>query len=109
MSHELNSSKLSKTDIHEFYFKLYMQLNLFWSAENENFGKILAIFFTYVPYLSSTVSLELRLTYLLYLLRTVRLEHTTRWKVRKYGTHAKFVLLRYISTVKFLKFAMLKF
>ena len=35
-----------------------MQLNLFWSAENENFGKILAIFLTYETYLSSTVHLE---------------------------------------------------
>ena len=44
-SNELNRSKIGNTNIHESYFKIYMQLNLFWNAENENFGKILSIHF----------------------------------------------------------------
>ena len=45
MSHELNSSKLNKTDIHEFYFKLYMQLNLFLKRRKRELWKNLSNFF----------------------------------------------------------------
>ena len=43
-SHDLNSSKLGNTNVHESYFRIDMQLTLFWSAENENFGKNLRNF-----------------------------------------------------------------
>ena len=52
VTYELKSSKLGKTDIHKFYFRIYMQLNLFFLKRgNENVGKTLTIFLpTYRTY-----------------------------------------------------------
>ena len=49
-----------------------MLLNFFLGAEKENFGKTLAISFTYAPYLSSRIRFELCID-----LRTVRFKYGT--------------------------------